>query len=78
MRLTAKLDLIDCYCAEHGLLRLDGEPQPALRLYVSIANSARLALARLEERMTISEPGVAPLAILEAEGRRIRERSETP
>jgi hypothetical protein len=78
VRLTAKLDLIDGYCIEHGLLRLDGEPQPALRLYVSIANSARLALVRLEQRMTACVPIEEPLAILEAEGRRIRERFEAP
>jgi hypothetical protein len=50
-RLVAKLDLIDRYVAEHGLLRADGEPQPALRLYVTLVNSARLALARLEEHV---------------------------
>lgn len=51
VRLVSKVDLIDRYIAEHGLLRSDGEPQPALRLYVSLANSARLALVRLEAHM---------------------------
>ncbi len=51
VRLVAKIDLIDRYVAEHGLLRADGEPQPALKLYVSLANSARLALVRLEDHL---------------------------
>ena len=48
VRLAAKVELIDLYVAEHGLLRDDGEPQPCMRLYVSLHNSARLALQRLE------------------------------
>lgn len=51
VRLTAKLDLIDAYLAEHGLIRSDGELQPVMRSYVSLANGARLALARLEEHL---------------------------
>lgn len=53
-RLSAKIDLIDRYVAEHGLLTADGEPQVALSLYVSLANSARLALARLEAHLQTS------------------------
>jgi hypothetical protein len=48
VRLAAKVELIDRYVAEHGLLREDGEPQACMRLYVSLHNSARLALQRLE------------------------------
>ena len=50
-RLTAKVDLIDAYVAEHGLLHEDGEPQPALKLYGTLMNSARLALYRLEAHL---------------------------
>lgn len=47
-KLRARLDSVDAYLDEHGLIRADGEPQPVLRFYVSLANSARLALAKLE------------------------------
>ena len=50
-RLVAKIDLIDKYVAEHGLIKADGNPQPVLALYVSLANSARLALTRLEDHL---------------------------
>jgi len=51
VRLVSKVDLLDTYLAQHGLLRADGEPQPCLRLYTSLANSARLALTRLEDHL---------------------------
>jgi hypothetical protein len=46
--LRARLDAIDAYLDEHGLIRPDGEPQPVLRLYAALTNSARLGLAKLE------------------------------
>lgn len=52
--IRSKLDLIDAYIDTHGLLRDDGEPQPALKLYVALQNSARLALTRLEEHFKVS------------------------
>lgn len=51
VRLTSKVELIDAYVEEHGLIRADGDPQPVMRLYVALANSARLALTRLEEHL---------------------------
>jgi hypothetical protein len=51
--LRAKVDAIDAYVDEHGLIRPDGEPQPVLKLYVSLQNSARLALARLEQHVRV-------------------------
>ena len=48
VRVQAKIEAIDAYVADHGLIRADGEPQPVMRLYVSLCNSARLALSRLE------------------------------
>jgi hypothetical protein len=61
VRLTAKVDLIDAYIAEHGLIRGDGEPQPVMKLYVSLQNSARLALQRLEAHLVSREMGVEQL-----------------
>jgi hypothetical protein len=52
-RLMAKVELIDAYVDERGLLNAKGEPVPAMRLYVSLMNSARLALARLEGHLRI-------------------------
>jgi hypothetical protein len=51
VRLLAKIDAIDRYVGEHGILDSDGEPRGCLRLYTSRVNSARLALARLEGRV---------------------------
>jgi len=48
VRLVAKIDLLDAFYEEHGFLKPSGEPQESTRFYVSLANSARLALARLE------------------------------
>lgn len=51
-RLAAKLDVADAWIAEHGMLNAtSGEPAPVMRLYVSLANSARLSLARLEQHL---------------------------
>jgi hypothetical protein len=65
VRLTAKIELADAYIEEHGLIRADGEPQPVLRLYVSLQNAARLALARLEHHLRVSAPD-DPRAALDA------------
>ena len=43
--------MADAYIEEHGRWRADGEPQPVMRLYVSLVNSARLCLGRLEEHL---------------------------
>jgi hypothetical protein len=74
VRLVAKIELIDAYVAEHGLLKSDGEPQPSLRLYVALQNSARLALIRLESHLHARD--VSPTAALEGEGRRLRLEAE--
>ncbi len=51
VRLQAKLDLLDRHFAAVGLLTAKGEPQPATKFYVSLANSSRLSLARLEQHI---------------------------
>ncbi|HXH87349.1 MAG TPA: hypothetical protein VNI55_01915 [Gaiellaceae bacterium] len=57
-RVQAKLEAIDAYIDREGLIRPNGEPQPVMRLYVSLANSARLSLSRLElhVRAHVSDP----------------------
>ncbi len=50
-RLAAKVELCDIYLAQRGLIRADGEPEPILKVYVSLANSTRLALSRLEQHV---------------------------
>jgi hypothetical protein len=68
-RLLAKIEAIDAYIEEHGLVRDDGEPQPVMRLYVALQNSARLALARLEDHLQRRLDD--PLAVLEGIGRQV-------
>ncbi|MBA3841748.1 MAG: hypothetical protein H0X39_03870 [Actinobacteria bacterium] len=51
VRLVAKLDLLDEHLDSVGLLKANGEPQGATKFYISLANSARLSLARLEEHV---------------------------
>lgn len=48
-RTAAKIDLLDAYYAEHGLLQEGGMPQPSVAFYTSLVNSSRLALGRLED-----------------------------
>jgi hypothetical protein len=50
-RLVAKIELADAYLEEHGLLQPDGEPQPVTKLYVSLVNSARNTLSKLESHL---------------------------
>ena len=50
-RLEAKLAIVDRHVNEHGLIRTDGELEPLMRFYISIENSARLALTKLEDSL---------------------------
>jgi hypothetical protein len=69
-RLAAKVELIDRYVDEQGLIRPDGEPQPVMRLYVSLQNSLRLALARLEQHLRSREdPSMVVVLQGQARGR---------
>jgi hypothetical protein len=61
--LAARIDSIDAWLDEHGLIRADGEPQPVLRFYAALHNSARLALQRLEAHLR--ERKVDPQAALD-------------
>jgi hypothetical protein len=66
VRLAAKIVLIDDYLDEHGIVRDDGEPQPVLRVYVALQNSARLALQRLEEHLASRGTGIDVASALAA------------
>jgi hypothetical protein len=48
-RAAAALSVMDEYAAREGWLKPDGEPRGFARLYVSMLNSERLALAKLED-----------------------------
>lgn len=50
-RAQAKVELMDAYAAEHGFLDEAGDPRPLAKTYFTALNSARLALARLEENV---------------------------
>jgi hypothetical protein len=63
-RLKAKLILLDRWLSEHapGLIDEAGEGPPFLAFYVSLANSERLALKRLEEHLQRERPAEDPFA----------------
>ena len=48
----------------------EGEPQGATRFYVSLVNSARLALSRLEDHLRSRDLAVSGIEALIVEGRR--------
>jgi hypothetical protein len=56
----AKLELLDAYIAEHGLLLPDGRPQPCMSLYTRLSSSATRALGKLEQHLR--QTGHDPLA----------------
>jgi hypothetical protein len=70
-RAQAKVELLDAYFAQHGFLDGKGKPRGGVAVYFTALNSARLALARLDEQLG-RRGGPAPLAALEAEGRLLR------
>lgn len=70
-RAVAKVELLDDYFDEHGLLKADGEPQPATKFYVAVGNTARLALARLEDHLRAQGAAPSMVATLQGEARRI-------
>ena len=50
-RAQAKLDVLDAYAAEHGFIDRRGKPRGFAAVYVSLLNSARLALSRLDDHL---------------------------
>ena len=70
-RAQAKVELLDRWLAEHGILVEEGgEPTPPMRIYFTALNCARLAATRLAEHLR-DRPETSPLALLEGEGRRV-------
>jgi hypothetical protein len=60
----AKIDLLDRYYDQHGLLLPDGRPQKSTSLYVQLSNSARQHLAKLEQHLR--QTGHDPVEALNA------------
>jgi hypothetical protein len=75
VRAVAKVEAMDRYAADYGFLDAKGKPRGFAAVYVSMLNSARLALARLEDHLCVRVED-EPLAILEGEGRRLRLAAE--
>ncbi len=69
VRTASKIALIDDYLAREGMLTKSGNVRPCMKVYVSLVNSSRLALTRLEEhlRERRRDPGSALRDYLEAE-----------
>ncbi len=53
---ATKLDLLDRFYAEHGLIDDDGVPQASVAFYTSLVNSARNALTKLEKHVQAARP----------------------
>lgn len=64
----AKVELLDAFFEERGLLDEKGNPRSATKIYWVAVNSATRTLARLEEHVRTSTrpPGSALAAYLEA------------
>jgi hypothetical protein len=75
-RAQAKVELLDAYFERHGFLDARGKPRGGVQVYFTALNSARLALARLDEHLGRRVEVSGPLALLEAEGRRLRLAAE--
>ena len=75
-RAASKVELLDLYFAERGLLEEDGKPQPALAVYFVALNSATRSLKALREhlRQRAEVDPFETLAVIEAEGREIMRR----
>jgi hypothetical protein len=68
-RAQSKVEILDRYFAAEGFLDAEGVPRPATKVYFVAVNSARLALARLEEHLRVRSrsPRAALQSYLEAE-----------
>jgi len=67
-RAAGALALMDAYAGEHGWLDEQGEPRGFARLYVSMLNAERLAIAKLEKhlRARSADPQAALATWIEA------------
>ncbi|MDQ3859029.1 MAG: hypothetical protein M3327_11385 [Actinomycetota bacterium] len=61
-RAQAKVEILDRYFAEHGLLDGRGKPRAAAAIYFTALNSARLSATRLAEHLRAAEPRGPTLA----------------
>lgn len=60
----SKVQLLDTYYAEHGIVREDGQGEPTLSVYLSALNVVRLTAARLSEHLV--QQGGFPTESLES------------
>lgn len=70
-RAAAKIELIDRYLADRGLLDGDGNVPGCMKLYVSLLNSCRLALSKLEDHLRHRGDEPSIVAVLQGNARRI-------
>jgi len=75
-RCQAAVELIDEYVAEHGLIRTDGSPQPAMSLYGTLSNSARHAMKALEASLKLDQRG-EPSMVAVLQGTATRKNGST-
>jgi hypothetical protein len=50
-RAQAKVELLDAWFADNGILQADGKPQPALQLYFTALAAATKTLGRLHDHL---------------------------
>jgi hypothetical protein len=55
-RATSKIELLDRYVDEHGLVRPDGTLQPCMRVYPTLLNTARASLNALARHLRSTRP----------------------
>ncbi len=74
-RAAAALAVMDEYAERVGWLDGEGNVRGFGKLYVSMLNSERLALRALDDYLR-ERQGAEPLALLAAEGRRVRDAAD--
>jgi hypothetical protein len=69
-RAQSKVELYDEWAGEHGFLNERGESPPWIREYFAALNSARLALAKLEDHLRQRGGSPSIVAVLQQTARR--------
>ena len=63
-RAQSKVELLDAWFSEHGFLKEDGSPAPAVVVYYTSLNCATRTLSKLEQHLAVR--GRSPQAALDA------------
>jgi hypothetical protein len=78
-RAQAKVELLDLWFAEHGLIDEQGEPRAPTKIYFVAINSARLALVRLADHLkTRGATDPSMIVVLQAKARRRDTAADLP